>query len=159
MSITSIQFVILGISAFVLAGFLTWPVRALAVKLSVMDLPNMERKTQKEPVPYLGGVAIALSVIAVTYGAILYSDYTKVTFPLVSYALLPAAVLGLMGLIDDIKGLPALPRLIVQTVVAILVAIFLLNRDLKAFSFGNQLANDIVVVVWIVAICLSLIHI
>ena len=150
MSITSIQFVILGISAFVLAGFLTWPIRALAVKLSVMDLPNMERKTQKEPVPYLGGVAIALSVIAVTYGAILYSDYTKVTFPLVSYALLPAAVLGLMGLIDDIKGLPALPRLIVQTVVAILVAIFLLNRDLKAFSFGNQLANDIVVVVWIV---------
>ena len=92
MSITSIQFVILGISAFVLAGFLTWPVRALAVKLSVMDLPNMERKTQKEPVPYLGGVAIALSVIAVTYGAILYSDNTKTTFSLVTYALLPAAV-------------------------------------------------------------------
>ena len=77
MSITSIQFVILGISAFVLAGLLTWPVRALAIKLSVMDLPNMERKTQKEPVPYLGGVAIALSIIIVTYGAIYYSDNTR----------------------------------------------------------------------------------
>jgi len=155
-SITSTQFVILGVTAFLLTGFLTWPVRALAIKLSVMDLPNMERKTQKEPVPYLGGVAIALSIIIVTYGAILYSDNTKTTFPLVTYALLPAAVLGLMGLIDDIRGLPALPRLVSQTVVAILVAIFMLNSELNAVPFGNQLVNDIINVIWIVAICNSI---
>ena len=142
MSITSTQFVILGVTAFLLAGFLTWPVRALAIKLSVMDLPNMERKTQKEPVPYLGGVAIALSIIIVTYGAILYSDNTKTTFPLITYALLPAAVLGLMGLIDDIRGLPTLPRLITQTAVAILVAVFLLNRDFAAAPFGNELIKS-----------------
>ena len=156
MSITNIQFAILGNTAFVLAGLLTWPVRAIAIKLSVMDLPNMERKTQKEPVPYLGGVAIALSIIIVTYGAIFYSDYTKTTFPLVSYALLPAAALGLMGLIDDIRGLPALPRLIAQTVVAILVAIFMLHRDLDAMPFGSHLINDVINVVWIVAICNSI---
>jgi len=155
-SITSIQFVILGVAAFVLAGLLTWPVRALAIKLSVMDLPNMERKTQKEPVPYLGGVAIALSIIIVTYGAIYYSDNTKTTFPLITYALLPAAVLGLMGLIDDIRGLPALPRLITQTMVAILVAVFLLNRNFAAAPFGNELINDIISIVWIVAICNSI---
>ena len=156
MSITSVQFLILGASAFVLAGFLTWPIRAIAIKLSVMDLPNMERKTQKEPVPYLGGVAIALSIIIVTYCAIFYSDYTKITFPLVTYALLPAAVLGLMGLIDDIQGLPALPRLIAQTVVAVLVAIFMLHRDLDAMPFGSHLINDVINVVWIVAICNSI---
>ena len=156
MSITNIQFAILGNTAFVLAGLLTWPVRAIAIKLSVMDLPNMERKTQKEPVPYLGGVAIALSIIIVTYGAILYSDNTKTTFPLVTYALLPAAVLGLMGLIDDIRGLPALPRLIAQTVVAILVAIFMLHRDLDAMPFGSHFINDVINVVWIVAICNSI---
>ena len=156
MSITSIQFVILGFAAFVLAGLLTWPVRALAIKLGVMDLPNMERKTQKEPVPYLGGVAIALSIIIITYGAIYYSDYTKTTFPLVTYALLPAAVLGLMGLIDDIRGLPALPRLIVQTAVAILVAIFMLHRDIDAIPFSNNLINDVINVVWIVAVCNSI---
>jgi len=155
-SITSTQFVILGATAFLLAGFLTWPVRALAIKLSVMDLPNMERKTQKEPVPYLGGVAIALSIIIVTYGAILYSDNTKTTFPLITYALLPAAILGLMGLIDDIRGLPALPRLITQTVVAILVAVFLLNRNFAAAPFGNEIINDIISIVWIVAICNSI---
>ena len=156
MSITSIQFVILGVAAFVLAGLLTWPVRALAIKLSVMDLPNMERKTQKEPVPYLGGVAIALSIVIVTYAAIFYSDNTKTTFPLVTYALLPAAVLGLMGLIDDIRGLPALPRLIAQTVVAILVAIFMLNAELNPMPSANQLVNNVITIIWIVAICNSI---
>ena len=150
------QFVILGVAAFALSGLLTGPVRALANKLSVMDLPNMERKTQSEPVPYLGGVAIALSIITVTYAAIFYSDYTTTTFPLVTYALLPAAVLGLMGLIDDIRGLPALPRLLTQTVVAILVAIFILNRNLDSVPFSNQMLNDIVHVIWIVAICNSI---
>ena len=61
-----------------------------------------------------------------------------------------------MGLIDDIKGLPALPRLVAQTVVAILVAVFLLNRNLDAVPFGNQLVNDIINVIWIVAICNSI---
>ena len=62
MSISAVQFVILGISAFALTGLLTWPVRTLAIRLDAMDAPNLARKTQTEPVPYLGGVAIALGV-------------------------------------------------------------------------------------------------
>jgi len=150
------QFVILGVAAFAFSGLLTGPVRALAIKLSVMDLPNMERKTQVEPVPYLGGVAIAISIVSVTYAAIFYSDNTKTTLPLVTYALLPAAVLGLMGLIDDLRGLPALPRLLTQTVVAILVAIFMLHRDIDAMPLSNHLLNDIINVIWIIAICNSI---
>ena len=150
------QFVILGVAAFALRGRLTGPVRALAIKLSVMDLPNMERKTQVEPVPYLGGVAIAISIVSVTYAAIFYSDNTKTTFPLVTYALLPAAILGLMGLIDDVRGLPALPRLVAQTVVATVVAIFLLNLDFNLEPFGNPLLNQVIKIVWIVAICNSI---
>ena len=150
------QFVILGVAAFVLSGLLTWPIRGLAIKLSVLDLPNMARKTQLEPVPYLGGVAIAISIVCVTYGAIFYSDNTKTTFPLVTYVLLPAAVLGLMGLIDDIKGLPALPRLVTQTAVAILVSVFMLHRDVDAMPLSNHLLNDVINVLWIVAICNSI---
>jgi UDP-GlcNAc:undecaprenyl-phosphate GlcNAc-1-phosphate transferase len=155
-SITSIQFVILGAAAFALSGLLTGPVRALAIKLGAMDLPNMERKTQIEPVPYLGGVAIAISIVSVTYAAIFYSDNSKTTFPLVTYALLPALLLGLMGLIDDLKGLPPVPRLLAQTVMAILVAVFLIDRNLEGTPIGNQLLNDIINVVWIVAICNSI---
>jgi UDP-GlcNAc:undecaprenyl-phosphate GlcNAc-1-phosphate transferase len=150
------QFVILGVAAFALSGLLTGPVRALAIKLGAMDLPNMERKTQTEPVPYLGGVAIAISIVSVTYAAIFYSDNSKTTFPLVTYALLPAVLLGLMGLIDDLKGLPPVPRLLAQTVMAILVAVFLIDRNLEGTPIGNQLLNDIINIVWIVAICNSI---
>ena len=156
MSITSIQFVILGISAFVLAGLLTWPVRALAIKLSVMDLPNMERKTQKEPVPYLGGVAIALSIIIVTYGATYYSDYTKTTFPLITYAIAPAILLGIMGLIDDLRNLEPLPRLIVQTVVGVFATLFLISQDVIGSPLDNSFFNFLVCLIWIVAICNSI---
>ena len=150
------QFVILGVAAFALSGLLTGPVRALAIKLGAMDLPNMDRKTQIEPVPYLGGVAIAISIVSVTYAAIFYSDNSKTTFPLVTYALLPAVLLGLMGLIDDLKGLPPVPRLLAQTVMAILVAVFLIDRNLEGTPIGNQLLNDIINIVWIVAICNSI---
>ena len=40
MSITSAQFAILGIAAFALTGLLTWPVRALAIKLGASIAPN-----------------------------------------------------------------------------------------------------------------------
>ena len=70
MSISTTQFVILGIAAFALTGLLTWPVRAIAIALGAMDEPNMARKTQSEPVPYLGGIAIALGIVIITYSAV-----------------------------------------------------------------------------------------
>ena len=70
MSISTTQFVILGVAAFALTGLLTWPVRALAIRLGAMDAPNLARKTQTEPVPYLGGVAIALGISLITLGAV-----------------------------------------------------------------------------------------
>ena len=65
MSISTTQFLILGVAAFALTGLLTWPVRALAIRLGAMDAPNLARKTQVEPVPYLGGIAIALGIIVI----------------------------------------------------------------------------------------------
>ena len=70
MSITAAQFAILGVAAIALTGLLTWPVRALAIRLGAMDAPNMARKTQAQPVPYLGGVAIALGISLITLGAV-----------------------------------------------------------------------------------------
>ena len=93
MSISAAEYILLGLAAFALSGLLTWPVRALAIKLGAMDLPNLERKTQKEPVPYLGGVSIAITITLISYVAVLYSDHTNTTFPLISYALLPAVLL------------------------------------------------------------------
>ena len=71
MSISATQFAILGVAAFAFTGLLTWPVRALAIRLGAMDAPNLARTTQAEPVPYGGGVAIALGLSVVTFDAVL----------------------------------------------------------------------------------------
>ena len=156
MSISAIEFVLLGGAAFVLSGVLTWPVRKLAIWVGAMDKPTMERKTQKEPVPYLGGVSIALTVSLITYASIIYSDNTKTTFPLVTYLLLPAVFMGAMGLVDDLRGLQPMPRLIFQTIVAVIVSIVLIQTKTIGTPLDNTFLVQIIVILWIVGLCNSI---
>jgi len=175
MSISTAQFVILGVAAFALTGLLTWPVRALAIRLGAMDAPNMARKTQAEPVPYLGGVAIALGISLITLGAVFVgadnfagenNDQLK---DLALTVLLPALVLGAMGLFDDLRSLSPWPRLITQTLVGTIVAFVIVENGTIGTPFGNGGAleqglntnngswmNTAVTILWIVGICNSI---
>jgi UDP-GlcNAc:undecaprenyl-phosphate GlcNAc-1-phosphate transferase len=169
MSITAVQFAILGVSAFALTGLLTWPVRALAIRLGAMDAPNMARKTQAQPVPYLGGVAIALGISLITLGAVFVgadnfvgenNDQLK---DLALTVLLPALVLGAMGLFDDLRSLSPWPRLIAQTVVGTIVAFVIVENGTIGTPFGDggtdgsgSWINTAVTIFWIVGICNSI---
>jgi UDP-GlcNAc:undecaprenyl-phosphate GlcNAc-1-phosphate transferase len=169
MSISAAQFAILGVAAFALTGLLTWPVRALAIRLGAMDAPNMARKTQAEPVPYLGGVAIALGISLITLGAVFVgadnfagenNDQLK---DLALTVLLPALLLGAMGLFDDLRSLSPWPRLIMQTVVGSIVAFVIVENGTIGTPFGNGGATDsgswintAVTIFWIVGICNSI---
>jgi UDP-GlcNAc:undecaprenyl-phosphate GlcNAc-1-phosphate transferase len=121
-----------------------------------MDKPNLERKTQKEPVPYLGGASIAIAVTALAYAGVLASDFTTTNFPLASYVLIPALAMGLMGLIDDLRGLPALPRLFFQTAIAIAVSLVLINTNTVGVAFDDSIINRGLTIFWIVGICNSI---
>jgi UDP-GlcNAc:undecaprenyl-phosphate GlcNAc-1-phosphate transferase len=162
MSITHTQFVILGIASFALTGLLTWPVRAIAIRLGAMDAPNMARKTQIEPVPYLGGIAIALGISLITLGAVFVgadsfagenSDQLK---DLALTVLFPALLLGAMGLLDDLRSLSPWPRLIVQTVVGTMVAFVIVENGTIGTPFGTSTLNTTVTIFWIVGICNSI---
>jgi len=155
-SIQPTEYLLLAIAGFVLAGFLTWPVRKVAIAIGALDKPNLDRKTQKEPVPYLGGLAIAISVVVLTFAAVIRSDNTQTTFPLAVTLLFPAIFLGLMGLIDDLASLNALPRLIVQTVMAIVVAIFLIKSETVGIKLQGTYIDEIVMTIWIIGICNSI---
>ena len=156
MSISTSQFLILGVAAFALTGLLTWPVRALAIRLGAMDAPNLARKTQTEPVPYLGGVAIALGIGLVTFAALFFSDDNTLILERGLTAILPALLLGAVGLFDDLRSLPAWPRLIVQTVVGTIVALILVQSGTLGIAFNSDLVNTIVTILWIVGICNSI---
>ena len=161
MSISTTQFVILGVSAFALTGLLTWPVRALAIRLGAMDAPNLARKTQVEPVPYLGGVAIALGITITTLAAVYVggnssgenNDQIK---DLALTVLLPALILGAMGLFDDLRSLSPWPRLIAQSVVGTVVALVIVNSGTIGTPFGTSTLNTAISIFWIVGICNSI---
>jgi UDP-GlcNAc:undecaprenyl-phosphate GlcNAc-1-phosphate transferase len=169
MSISTAQFVILGFAAFALTGLSTWPVRALAIRLGAMDAPNMARKTQVEPVPYLGGVAIALGISLITLGAVFVgadnfegenNDQLK---DLALTVLLPALVLGVMGLFDDLRSLSPWPRLITQTLVGTIVAFVIIENGTIGTPFEQGMnssngswINTAITVFWIVGICNSI---
>jgi UDP-GlcNAc:undecaprenyl-phosphate GlcNAc-1-phosphate transferase len=161
MSISTTQFVILGVAAFALTGLLTWPVRALAIRLGAMDAPNMARKTQAEPVPYLGGVAIALGITITTLAAVYVggnknAENAGQLKDLALTFLLPALLLGAMGLIDDLRSLSPWPRLIAQSVVGTVVAIVIVNSGTTGTPFGTSTINTAVTIFWIVGICNSI---
>jgi UDP-GlcNAc:undecaprenyl-phosphate GlcNAc-1-phosphate transferase len=155
-SIQPTEYLLLGIAGFLLAGFLTWPVRKVAIAIGAIDKPNLERKSQKEPVPYLGGLAIAISVVVLTFAAVIRSDNTQTTFPLAATLLFPAIFLGLMGLIDDLASLNPLPRLIIQTVMAIAVAVFLIKSETVGIPLDGTFIDEIAMTIWIIGICNSI---
>ncbi len=168
MSISTSQFMILGVAAFALTGLLTWPVRALAIRLGAMDKPNLARKTQTEPVPYLGGVAIALGITIITFAAVFVGGNSNgenngQLKDLALTVLLPALVLGAMGLFDDLRSLSPWPRLITQTIVGTVVAFVIVENGTIGTPFGDGGAdgsgswiNTAVTIFWIVGICNSI---
>ena len=150
------QFLILGLATFLFVGGLTPVMRKIAIKIGAVDRPNLDRKTQKEPVPYLGGVAIAVGITVASFAALLYSDFSTETFSKALSVLLPAILISAMGLYDDLKGLEPWPRLVAQTIAGIAVAIYLIQNNTLGQAFSNQAINYAVTIFWIVGICNSI---
>ena len=160
MIITAGQFAILGLAAFALTGLLTWPIRALAIRLGAMDAPNLARKTQAEPVPYLGGVAIALGITITVFSAVFVGkgtpDNANQIQDLAFTIMLPALILGAMGLFDDLRSLSPWPRLILQIIVGSLAAFLIVSNGTTGTPFGTSSMNTFISIIWIVGICNSI---
>ena len=156
MNFSLTQFLILGLATFLFVGGLTPVMRKIALKIGAVDRPNLDRKTQKEPVPYLGGVAIAIGITVASFAALLYSDFSTETFNKALSVLLPAILISAMGLYDDLKGLEPWPRLVAQTIAGVAVAIYLIQNNTLGQAFSNQALNYLVTIIWVVGICNSI---
>jgi UDP-GlcNAc:undecaprenyl-phosphate GlcNAc-1-phosphate transferase len=150
------QFFLLGAFTFILVGALTPIMRSLAIRNGVVDSPNIPRKTHKEPVPYLGGVAIAIGILISSYAAMLYSDFSMRTFALASSVLIPALAISIMGLVDDLRGLEPWPRLVFQTIAALIVASILISTHTIGTPLNNTFLDSAVTIFWIVGVCNSI---
>ena len=156
MGITNTEYFLLFVISYLLVGVLTPVMRKIAIATDVVDRPNSSHKSHKKPVPYLGGVAIILGVITVSYSASLFSQFTSSTFWLATSVLGPALLLGVIGLWDDIRNLPPLPRFIAKTFAGVFTASILIITDNIGNPTGSSIFDSIITVVWIVGICNSI---
>jgi UDP-GlcNAc:undecaprenyl-phosphate GlcNAc-1-phosphate transferase len=150
------QFTLLGFLTFIFVGLITPQMRKVAIRYNAVDAPNLERKVQKEPIPYLGGVAIAIGVVVASYGSMLAVDFSWETIRLASTVLFPAIAISAMGLWDDLRGLQPWPRLIAQTVTGVAVSFILIAGDTSGVAFPNTFLNYAITTLWIVGVCNSI---
>jgi len=150
------QYLALGLSSFIVVGILTPIVRRFAVSRQIYDLPNSEHKSHIEPIPYLGGLAIIVGTLFISYLAVFVKDFSARNLRLETTVLGPALLLGLVGLWDDIKNLKPLPRLLVQSAVGIFTAILLMASDTVGVPTGHSWLDGFITLIWIVGICNSI---
>ncbi len=110
--------------AFFCSLVLTPLVRGAALKFNLVDRPDA-RKIHKEPIPRVGGVAIALAYI-LSVGFVLIAPYRGLPFSIDTVipralVLMPAAGLVFaIGLVDDLLGLKPWQKLIGEIVAAVI---------------------------------------
>jgi UDP-GlcNAc:undecaprenyl-phosphate GlcNAc-1-phosphate transferase len=106
--------------AFVFAGAVAWSLvpaaEAIARRVGAMDVPT-ERSLHEEPTPKLGGLAILVAVLAAGAIWLPENDATR-------SILAGAAVITLLGVIDDVRELPALPKLLGQIGAALIPVVW-----------------------------------
>ena len=156
MIISQIDYFFLFVVSYVLVGLLTPLMRKIAITNGVFDRPNAAHKSHTNPVPYLGGVAIIIGVVTVTYLALIYSNFTWANFWLATSVIAPAVVMGLVGLWDDLRSLNPLPRFIGQSFAGLLVAIILIMTNSVGNPTGITGLDGLITVLWIVGICNSI---
>ena len=156
MGITNREYFLLFLASFILVGFLTPLMRSVAISKNVIDRPDSPHKSHSKSVPYLGGVAIIIGIVSITYATSLISDFTQNTFWLATSVLAPATTLGIIGLIDDIRKLSPWPRFIAQSLAAIFTAVLLIVTDNFGNPTGSRIFDVSITILWIVGICNSI---
>ena len=156
MAISNTEYFLLFVITYALVGVLTPVMRKIAIANQILDLPTSSHKSHTRAVPYLGGVAILIGVTLVSYLALAFSNFTVSNFLLATSVLGPALVMGLIGLWDDLKNLPPLPRFIGQSVAGLVVAAALVLGSNVANPTGSTFADVLITVIWVVGICNSI---
>ncbi|MET7466281.1 MraY family glycosyltransferase [Nonomuraea sp. NPDC005501] len=130
-----------AVAAFLISCSAVFPLRRLALRWDLTDRPGAN-KAHARPTPYLGGVAIAVGALA---PAAALAAVDGVMDYRVTAIMLGAAAVALVGLIDDIRPLRPVTRLIVESAAATGVVL----SGVHVTLFGGWV-DVMVTVMWIV---------
>ena len=109
--------VMLALVVAMTISFVATPfVRRLAFKIGAVDVPRDNRRMHDHPIPRLGGLAIFLGFVLTI---LLFAEITMA----LQGILIGAVIIVALGIVDDIRSVPAKIKLVIQ-IVAALVAVF-----------------------------------
>lgn len=122
--------IILLLSALI--SFLTTPfVIKLANKLGAIDIPKDERRVHTKPIPRMGGLSIYIACLVVSVFTIKYDFKMLGLF-------FSASFIVIMGILDDIKPLKPLTKLLVQIAAACILLLFDIRIKTLSIPFISQ---------------------
>lgn len=133
-------------SSILLCLVLTPVAIATATRAGFLDRPG-GHKGHKSPVPYLGGMAIVGAFAASILGVVLIAPPESGGGELLIVLLL-ALGLAMVGLVDDLRNLSPLVRLIAE----VLCAVALWHMDIGIRLTGETSIDVLLTVLWVVGI-------
>jgi UDP-GlcNAc:undecaprenyl-phosphate GlcNAc-1-phosphate transferase len=126
--------------------------KKLAIKFSIVDKPSQSHKTHIDPVPYLGGLAIMVTIWLVTLCGSFFIQIDRNSFEILLSIILPATLIGLIGLWDDVKNLRPFPRFVAQSVGGVFTASLIVSTNTIGSPTGNNALDFFITVFWIVGV-------
>ena len=147
--------ILLAVLVAAVVSFAATPlVKKLAVSVGAMDIPKDNRRMHKTPIPRLGGLAIfAAFVVSVLLFAQINREMRGI--------LIGSLIIVILGVLDDIYSLRALPKFLVQILAAVVVVLhgcridFISHPIVPSAATSQRLGSVgsvAVTILWIVAI-------
>ncbi|HAX61893.1 MAG TPA: undecaprenyl-phosphate alpha-N-acetylglucosaminyl 1-phosphate transferase [Elusimicrobia bacterium] len=132
-----------------IVALITTPILILvAKKYDIIDHPKTPVKTHKTATPYLGGLAIFFGFVTSLFIIRYITNFPTGTLRSLRGIILGSTVIIIVGLIDDLKTIGFKAKFLWQ----IVVAIILINFDIRIKFIQPQYLADILTILWVVGI-------
>lgn len=156
MKIEIVHLIIACVAATIVCTIILKPIRNYALQKNIVDSPNLARKVQIKPVPYLGGIGIFLTILFFIVIGITTLEQSNLLVSLSLNVFVPASLMLIVGLVDDLFELSASRKLLLQSAVSIFAAFLLVSKETIGSLFFSQELNLLLSIFWILIITNSI---
>ncbi|HUQ18023.1 MAG TPA: MraY family glycosyltransferase [Gemmatimonadaceae bacterium] len=152
------------VGAAVLSSLLVPLLIRTASALHLYDAPDGVRRIHASPVPRLGGVAVYLAAAAIAAPILIYGSglfwtdgiIAPYEVRMLTGLLIGSAILFVVGLVDDVRSLPASVKFVAQVVAAVIAWYFGAGLQTIALGYGEGVRLGFLelplVLLWIIAV-------
>ncbi len=142
------QYLLIFVTAFILALIFTPVAIKIAPKIGAVDIPKDNRRMHTKAMPRFGGMAIYIGTVT---SMLIFLPFSTQLMGLIA----GGTLIFLVGIIDDLKNLPAKVKLVCQ----ILCAFILFQFSVRISFIGNPFGEGYYFFPWIVQLLVTVIWI